>query len=397
MRGEKEKIAKYFIALEYWKKDQNSTGYFWSEAIREMRSKGLHVDVIHPKLQGSDQAAKPYARYQNAAFRTLKKLSVSVRIALLILFLSRKTDCVVCGTNPELLPALIVLVQKLKRFRTVVLVHDVFPENALVAGVVRGDSRLYRILRTAISWVYRQPDQIVVIGRDMKELIEREKGRSKRTVFIPNWVDHADVTPMDRRASAILADLGWEEKIVFQFFGNIGRLQGVDNLLLGIDRVDHPKAAFLFVGNGVRAPAVQDYCKTHPERAVKYFTGFPDATRSDVLAACDVALVSLSEGMYGLGVPSKAYFSMASDRPIFAVVDKDSEIDRLIAEEQIGWVCRPGDPEGFAQAIHEICEAGPGSIAGSPRRPLLERYSKESSLDQFVNVVEDTYIWAKTL
>ncbi|WP_411976610.1 glycosyltransferase family 4 protein [Sulfitobacter faviae] len=383
-------MIRYLVALEYWKKDQNSTGYFWSEAIKAMRMNGLDVRVIHPKLQGSGQAAKPYARYQSALVRSLKKFSLSARIALAVLFRARKGDSVVCGTNPELLLALVVLFQKLKGYRVIVLVHDVFPENALAAAVLPKDGRFYRFLRTVFAWVYRQPAQMIVIGRDMKELIERKKKRSKPIAFIPNWVDHTDVTPIDRKSSTILHDLGWQDKIVFQFFGNLGRLQGIDTLLMGIDQIDHPKAAFLFVGYGVQATTVQNYCEANPDRAVKYFADFKDASRSDVLAACDVAIVSLGEGMYGLGVPSKAYFSMAADRPILAVVDEGSEIEQMIVQEQIGWVCRPGDPVGFARMVQEICDADPYSIEGAPRQSLLQNYAKTDSIGQFVDVVKDS-------
>ena len=392
MSEEEINITKYFVGLEYWEKDQNSTGYFWSEAINFMRSKGLNVGVIHPQPRSSAQDRTPYARYQSVPLRTLKKFILSAKIAVSILIKARKSDCVICGTNPELLLALLVLFQKLKRYQFVVLVHDVFPENALAAGVIKSESLVYRIVRRAFSWVYQQPDRMIVIGRDMKDFLEKKKRRAKPTVFIPNWVNHTDVIPMERRASALLDNLGWSEKIVFQFFGNIGRLQGIESLLKGIDQVDDPKAAFLFVGSGVQVSAVQEFCQSHPEKAVKYFESIPNATQSDVLAACDVALVSLSENMYGLGVPSKAYFAMASDRPILAVVDEGSEMDQMISKEQIGWVCRPGDPESFAQTVQKICDNGPNSIAGNPRMALLEGYSKDISLDQFVNVVKGIQI-----
>lgn len=388
MSKKDKRTTRYLVSLEYWQKDQNSTGYFWSEAIEAMRTDGLDVRVIHPKPHNSDQAAKPYTRYQSVLFRALQKLSLSARLALAVLISAKKGDSVVCGTNPELLLALVVLFQKFKGYRVVVLVHDIFPENALAAAVFSEGSIFYRLIQTIFAWIYRQPAEMIVIGRDMKELIGREKKRYKPTVFIPNWVDHTDVTPIDRGSSVILNDLGWQDKIVFQFFGNFGRLQGVDNLLMGIDQVDHPKAAFLFVGSGVQANSVQEYCISNPARAVKYFADFSSASRSDVLAACDVAIVSLREGMYGLGVPSKAYFSMASDRPILAVVDEGSEIEQMVVQEQIGWVCRPGDPAGFARMVHEICDNGPLSIEGAPRQALLRAYAKTDSLAQFVDVVK---------
>ena len=49
MSKKDNKTTRYLVSLEYWQKDQNSTGYFWSEAIEAMRTAGLDVRVIHPE------------------------------------------------------------------------------------------------------------------------------------------------------------------------------------------------------------------------------------------------------------------------------------------------------------------------------------------------------------
>lgn len=59
--------------------------------------------------------------------------------------------------------------------------------------------------------------------------------------------------------------------------------------------------------------------------------------QNEVLSACDIALVTLQKGMYGLGVPSKTYNILASGRPILFLGPKDSEIDLLVREEGIGY------------------------------------------------------------
>jgi hypothetical protein len=61
-----------FVAVEYWEKAQNSTGYLWSEAIHAMRSAGLDVHLVHPKPKGDGDA--PYVRYGNPIYRAVVSL-----------------------------------------------------------------------------------------------------------------------------------------------------------------------------------------------------------------------------------------------------------------------------------------------------------------------------------
>ena len=52
---------------------------------------------------------------------------------------------------------------------------------------------------------------------------------------------------------------------------------------------------------------------------------------------CDIGIVSLSKGMFGLGVPSKSYQLLSSGKPILFIGEPDSEISDLVVENNIGW------------------------------------------------------------
>ena len=50
-----------------------------------------------------------------------------------------------------------------------------------------------------------------------------------------------------------------------------------------------------------------------------------------------IGLVCLAQGMKGLGIPSKFYSLISYGKPILFIGSKNSEIDLVIQEYQIGW------------------------------------------------------------
>jgi len=109
--------------------------------------------------------------------------------------------------------------------------------------------------------IYAQADQIIVIGRDM-EMVLRQKKYKKDITVIPNWVDFREIELRDKNDSELIKQLNWENDIVFQFFGNIGRVQGIDHLIKAIQLVRHPQAKFLFVGGGSAVELVKSYIES---------------------------------------------------------------------------------------------------------------------------------------
>ncbi|MDD2504223.1 MAG: hypothetical protein PHG58_10320 [Clostridia bacterium] len=99
--------------------------------------------------------------------------------------------------------------------------------------------------------------------------------------------------------------------------------------------------------------------------------------QNEILAACHIAIVTLQDGMYGLGVPSKTYNILASGRAVMFLGPKDSEIDLLVREEGIGYC---GWPEKWDKKELENM--------GIKARELAERdYSKEIILNKFFNAL----------
>lgn len=387
-------MGNVFVVSEYVDAGQNSTGFFWSKIVKKIGRELGGVTVIFPgsspRLRVFEDCtvkevafASPKFNKNKLLFRLMGQVCLIVRFCWHILRHVKKGDVLLSGTNPALLLMVLPLLKLIKGFKWGVLVHDVFPENLVPAGLMKLSSPVYPIVSRLFSAIYNSADLLIVIGRDMKELVRQKVKDVEKVVFVPNWADETEVFPVPRREAPFINELGWQDKVVFQFFGNIGRLQGIENILESIALVEDDRAAFIFIGDGALVSKVNDFVNRNPGRNVAYVGSIPLKDKNQGLAACDVALITLEEGMLGLGVPSKAYFSLAADKPLLAVMDDNAEISRVIREAAVGWQCKPADARALADLITTICDIDLATYSGRSLATFREGYSEALALDKF--------------
>lgn len=389
-------MRKIFIVSEFVSAKQNSTGYYWSSIICGLAEKHESVSVICPDLPQNiiekDKVKTHYLRSvrmdkNKLVWRLLGQIIYALRFFSLLLTKTQKGDVVCSGTNPALLLMLMPFIKRIKKFKWLLLVHDVFPENLVPAAIITPNSILFKLAKIYFDWVYSSADTLVVIGRDMQRLLNKKTATTNKTVYISNWADPLDVFPIERKNALFLSDLGWgKDRVVFQFFGNIGRVQGIENLLTAINLVNNPRAAFIFIGGGAMVPTLKLYLEENPNAPVAYVGELSLDKKNLGLAACDVAIVTLEQGMLGLGVPSKAYFSMAADKPILMISEIESEIAQVVLEEKIGWYCESNNPQSLAKLIDDICVLDELTTA-KPRQVFMKCFTEEMALNKFSDCV----------
>jgi len=385
-----------FIISEYVDPQVNSTGYYWSKIINGISAAFSHVAVICPESSKTEQYPFesngifvyliPESSYKknHLLFRLFGLLNLSFKFFVKILQKVRKNDLIFSGTNPIFLLLCIALSKKFIHFKWVLLVHDVFPNNLAAAGILKKSNPFYQFLDHLFSWAYRSADSLIVIGRDMGALF-KQKQATGQLIYQPNWVNKHEITPVNKNQSSLIQGLGWGNKVVFQFFGNAGRLQGIDNLLNAIELVTDPRAAFLFIGEGSEFGMIQKFAKAHPQLPIALIANADLGSRNEGLAACDVAIVSLIAGMQGIGVPSKSYFSLAADRPILGVVDANSEVAQMIQQyEGIGWHCDPDEPQELAALIDAICKIDLSLNIGKARTLMEWQYDEAPAIVKYI-------------
>ena len=123
--------------------------------------------------------------------------------------------------------------------------------------------------------------------------------------------------------------------------------------------------------------AMEENLKSKKHRNVFFHGPFFRSQQEEVLGSAHASIVTLSEGMFGLGVPSKAYNIMAAGRPIIYFGPKKGEIGLLIQEYDIGYI---GWPEKWD--VDDL------RAKGFRARILAEqKYSKDAILKKFITAL----------
>ena len=201
-------MSRIIIAAEYVEESQNSTGYFWSRIIAGLKADGFDVEVLRPR------SFNKYDSFEGDAAilkRLLKQIKISFDLVFQIFKVIREKCIVFTGTNPAILLCLMPMLKGLFRFKWVLLVHDVFPDNLLAASLIKKGNPLFKIASYYFSWVYAAPDKLLCIGRDMESLLrQKTKGRA-RTILVPHWANGDDVYPVPRGHLEFFKNHGWED------------------------------------------------------------------------------------------------------------------------------------------------------------------------------------------
>lgn len=391
-------MKKIYLVTEYYHQNQNTTGYLFHKLFVHLKKVyGSELSLIIKEDKNNDAIAPnsiivkdSNLNKKNLFQRVLFELLISFRFFIQIVRNVKKQDLVFTGTTPIFLLIVMYLTKKIIGFKWVLLVHDVFPENLVAAKVLKKENIFYKILKKFFDIFYSTPEKLIVIGQDMKDLVD-EKTKKKNSIVIQNWINENDIKIESKQDNEIIQKLNWQKDApIFQFFGNIGRVQGVDNIVEAIKLIEPAKRPkFLFMGDGAYVNQLNQAIETLNDPNIQYIGPIQQSEKSKGLNAGDIAIVTLAEGMLGLGVPSKAYFSMAADKPLLAIMDENSEVACMIKKYELGWVVPPENPVILAQQITAIVDNFHSNKLLSPRQVLIQNFSEPVAMRRIVEVIED--------
>lgn len=399
-------MQKLWIASELFYPEETSTAYILTKIANKLSAK-YDVKVVcgnpvYDKLPKSTslrldpnifvQRIKSVSGDKNSLLnRSLRFSILSLSILLYLLRYVKKGDKVLIVTNPAPLIILMSILKKLKGIHLIILVHDVFPENTIPAGILsHPNSIVYRLIKRIFDMAYSKANQVIVLGRDMEKVMKAKIKRftnKPKISIIENWGDVENIYPLPRNVAFSDESL-LKEKIVFQYAGNIGRVQGLLELLETIKEVKNDKIVFCFIGEGAEKTKMKNFVYRNKIHNVFFGDAFSRDEQMMILNKTDLAFVSLASGMFGLGVPSKVYNILAAGKAIMYIGEKNTEIDLLVRERNIGYSFQnSGDLLSFFNNINEGFIPDLVVKKQNARRIAEEYFSEEVILNKFYDVI----------
>lgn len=359
---------KLLIVTELFYPEENATGYLLTHIANTLTSKfEVHV-ICGPASYGKEDVLSgdrakavdlnpsiKLHRFEAGAYNKdsiISRLRHQIKLSYGLRKLLKKNllpgDKVVMVTNPAPLLLLLPKIVKKRGNKLYIIVHDVFPENTIPAGIVRSSkSLLYRLLKRLFDRAYQRADKLLSLGRDMQEVLIRKIGKNPNkteVVVVENWAEDKLITHSD---SQFIRDNHSRNQLTIQFAGNLGRVQGLDSFLCLFEEARNENLVMSFWGDGAIKKDLMNYQSENPELKIEFHGKYTRSQQNEILNSTDISLITLAEGMYGLGVPSKSYNIMAAGRPILFVGDLNSEIAKVVSDYKIGFCFEPSDKDGI--------------------------------------------------
>lgn len=280
----------------------------------------------------------------------LREIEHLLNILLLFVaaLLGGRTQVTLVYSPPIVVGYAAVLLRLFTGSKVVFNVQDLFPQSMIDLGLLKSRA-LIAASRFFEKVSYRIVDLITVHSEGNREIVVKTAGGRAKIAVVPNWVDTDYIVPGERQNS-FRREFGLGDKFVVSFAGCMSDAQDMDIILNSAAALrDKPDLLFLLAGNGPKYESVKARASGLPN--VKIIPIQPREKYVDLLAASDVALVTLNPQVATPVVPSKILSIMSAGRPLIAAFPPAGDAPRIIKAADCGLFVPAGDQTGFAEAI----------------------------------------------
>jgi putative colanic acid biosynthesis glycosyltransferase WcaI len=357
------KSGKVVVVSQHYPPDRSTTAAIMS-AIAEHLALEVPVLILSGTPGSATNASVPSSRPAvveiknwipaKAALvrRAAAEAAFTMRAFLALLRKLQRGDVVLTVTAPFTLPYAVAAAAKLKHAQSVLIMHDLFPEVLVMAGLLRATSIPTKLIRGANSLMFRALNAVVTIGRDTDAHLLRYKGMTREKIwFIPNW---ATLAPRVRPISTDNFYRPANARFVVGLSGNLGFTHDPVTVFEAARLLrDNPDIGFLLSGWGMGFDRLKVLQSEASLPNVTLRERVPEENLEQLLSAADIWLIPYRKNVAGISVPSRFYNLLAVGRPVIIISEPDAEAALTVAEHGLGWVVMPGEPDQLAKTISE--------------------------------------------
>lgn len=262
------------------------------------------------------------------------------------------------------------IIARMRRVRFIYDVQDIWPESAILSGLLR-DGALVRFMGRLERWIYRRADHLLVVTPGARENLEAKGVPREKISVAKHWIDDTVFTGPTVSGSEVRAEHRWGDRFIVLFAGNLGLVQGLDTVLDAAALLPaESNARIVMVGDGADRQRLQERVRSLGlEDRVQFLPRRPIEAMPPLLAAADALLVHLKKSdLSRLVIPTKTLAYLAAGRPI--IMAMEGAAADLVSDAGAGIVLPSGDPAALASAIETMRGLPAPSRAGMGSRAV---------------------------
>ena len=280
------------------------------------------------------------------------------------------------GTSPVTTSIIPIFLSKFTNSKTAIWVLDLWPEIVFELNIINTFYSKY-LFSNLMNFIYNKND--IVFGQSLS-FVNKLKNKVKKK----DKVKELNAWPEE-----INTDFNYKPSFVFDknslnivFTGNIGVAQNFEYISKIMKKLNNLKIKWHIVGSGRYLLKMQ---KDNIGSKNIYYYGYRDKSEIfQFLKNADVLLISLKEGeSINATIPGKFQTYLLAEKPILGSID--GEVARLVKENNIGLVSKPGDEEVFIKNIKYFLRMKEKQETFEANTRLLqEKFSKDNIMN-FLN------------
>ncbi|MBX3358604.1 MAG: glycosyltransferase family 4 protein [Phycisphaeraceae bacterium] len=323
--------------------------------------------------------------------RALNSGTYLAQLFLKMLFTSRRDTVYMYVMNPPFIVGVSAMVSLLRRHRYVLVLQDSYPQLAVWVGKISKGGLIERVWHWMNKVAYRRATETIVICPASKRLVVETYGADPARVHeVSNWADGDQLKSKPKAESRFAMKHNLVDPFVALYSGNLGLYYEYETLLGAAALLKDENFRLVFIGAGGKKAWLGEQIKKRGLTNTMLLPYVPSSELPDSLTACDTSLVTIAKGIEGISYPSKLYSALAVGRPILAISEDGSDLQREVVGEDVGQWHPVGDAAGLAEGIRSMMrEKDRMNRQGLKARALFERkYTRQVSVARYAEILE---------
>jgi len=269
---------------------------------------------------------------------------------------------------------------KKKGMRIVVMLQDVWPDNAVQSGLIKQNGVLYKFFEFWQRYVYKKADKIICISDDMKDFVASKGICQSKIEVIYNWGYRDDPVDISWENNSFVKKYGLKKEFYAVYAGNIGKMQNVELVVRAARKM--PDTRFLIIGDGARRQVIEEMAAGADN--ITLFPLQPTNFAEHIYSMAGVNIVPLVTGGQRTAMPSKTAIILSCGNPVVFCFDMNGKLRKLIDENNAGFCVSAIDEKELVQAI-EVCKKQ--SLRDEERIVYKTLFLRTKNIEHYVKTV----------